>query len=183
MPVPARASRTDGSSRVVATGPVCPPPSPPWTITASAPHPATLRACLAAPTDGITTAPASLRRAMRSGLGASANDATLTPSRIIRSTRSPASAASARTLTPNGRSVASLTFAIAVASSSMVIVADARIPRPPAFAVADTSRAPATQPIPVCTTGCWMPTSRVSGVWILTALFPCPAGLSDRSRG
>ena len=45
--------------------------------------------------------------------------------------------------------------------------ADARIPRPPAFAVADTRRAPATQPIPVCTTGCSMPMRRVSAVWIL----------------
>ena len=36
------ASSTDGSSSVVATGPVWPPPSPPCTITASAPQPATL---------------------------------------------------------------------------------------------------------------------------------------------
>ena len=71
------ASSTDGSSSVVATGPVWPPPSPPWTITASAPQPATFFACLAAPTDGITTTPASLSFAIRSGFGASANDATL----------------------------------------------------------------------------------------------------------
>ena len=45
----ATASSTDGSNSVVATGPVWPPPSPPWTITASAPHPATFLACLARP--------------------------------------------------------------------------------------------------------------------------------------
>ncbi len=49
-----------------ATGPVWPPPSPPCTITASAPQPATFLACLAAPTDGITTTPASLSLAIRS---------------------------------------------------------------------------------------------------------------------
>ena len=158
------ASSTDGSSSVVAIGPVWPPPSPPWTITASAPQPATFLACLARPTDGITTTPASLSFAIRSGLGASANDATLTPSRISRSMRSFASPASARMLMPNGLSVVAFTFVTAVASSSSVMVADARMPRPPAFEVADTSRAPATQPIPVCTTGCSMPTSSVSGV-------------------
>ena len=68
-------------------------------------------------------------------------------------------------LTPNGRSVEAFTFLIAVASSSMVIVAEARMPRPPALDVADTSRAPATQPMPVCTTGCSMPISSVSGVF------------------
>ena len=166
MSVPASTSSTDGSNSVVATGPVWPPPSPPWTITASAPQAATLRACLAAPTDGITRVPASLSRAMSSGLGASANDATATPSRIINSTRSPASAASARMFTPKGRSVAALTLVMAAASSSRLMVAEARIPSPPALAVADTSLAPATQPIPVCTTGCSMPTNRVSGVRI-----------------
>ena len=65
---------------------------------------------------------------------------------------------------PNGLSVAALTLVTAVCSSSSVMVADARMPRPPALEVADTSRAPATQPIPVCTTGCSMPTSSVSGV-------------------
>src|SRR5690625_7976152 len=87
MPESATASSTDGSSSVVATGPVCPPPSPPWTITASAPHDATFLACLAAPTDGITTAPALFSFSISSGFGASANEATLTPTRIIRSTR------------------------------------------------------------------------------------------------
>lgn len=62
--------------------------------------------------------------------------------------------------------MADFTFAIAVANSSMVIVAEARIPRPPALAVAETSRAPATQPIPVWTTGCSTPTNRVSAVRI-----------------
>ena len=109
------ASSTDGSSSVVAIGPVWPPPSPPWTITASAPQPATFFACLARPTDGITTTPASLSFAIRSGLGANANDATLTPSRISRSMRSFASPASARMLMPNGLSVAALTLVTAVA--------------------------------------------------------------------
>src|SRR3984957_16814592 len=158
------ASRTEGSSSVVAIGPVCPPPSPPWTITASAPQEATLRACLARPTDGMTTEPASFSLLINSCLGANANDATLTPSRIIRSTRSPASPASARMLTPNGLSGAAWTFPIATASSSSVMVAEARIPSPPALEVAATRRAPATQPIPVCTTGCSMPISSVNGV-------------------
>lgn len=67
-------------------------------------------------------------------------------------------------LTPNGLSVAAFTLPIATANSSNVMVADANIPSPPALAVADTSRAPATQPIPVCTTGCCTPTNSVSGV-------------------
>jgi hypothetical protein len=124
---------------------------------------------LAVPIDGITTVPASFSRTINSFFGANANDATLTPSRIIRSTRSAASRASARMLTPNGLSVAVLTFRIAVANSSRVIVADAKMPNPPALAVAETSRAPATHPIPVCTTGCSTPTSSVSGVCSLIA--------------
>ncbi len=99
------ASTTWGSSSVVAIGPVCPPPSPPWTITASAPQAATFSACRRAPTDGITTTPASFSRAISSRRGASANEATRTPSLISRSIRSPASAASARRLTPKGSSV------------------------------------------------------------------------------
>jgi hypothetical protein len=67
-------------------------------------------------------------------------------------------------LMPNGLSVAAFTLATAVRSSSSVMVADARMPSPPALEVAATSRAPATQPMPVCTTGCSMPTSSVSGV-------------------
>ena len=65
---------------------------------------------------------------------------------------------------PNGLSVVALTLVTAVCSSSSVMVADARMPSPPALEVAATSRAPATQPMPVCTTGCSMPTSSVSGV-------------------
>ena len=112
------ASSTVGSSSVVGTGPVWPPPSPPWIITASAPQAATFSACRAAPTDGITTMPWSLSRAISSCFGASANDATFTPCLISRSQRSCASPASARRLTPNGWSVRSLTSRIAFSSSS-----------------------------------------------------------------
>ena len=53
--------------------------------------------------------------------------------------------------------------------------------RRPAFDVADTNRAPATHPIPVCTTGCSMPTSSVSGVLSrLIPLLPCRATTSGR---
>ncbi len=158
------ASRTVGSSSVVGTVPVWPPPSPPWIITASAPQAATFSACRARPTLGITITPASLSFAISSFLGASANDATLTPCLISRSTRSPASLASARRLTPNGWSVRLFTSRIARSSSSTVIVALARMPRPPAFAVPTTRRGPATQPMPVCTTGWRTPARSVSGV-------------------
>ena len=81
--------------------------------------------------------------------GACAKLATLTPSRMQSSTRSFTSAASDLRFTPKGLSVRDFTSAMAVASSSMVIVADARIPSPPAALVAAVSLAPATQPIPV----------------------------------
>ena len=42
----------------------------------------------------------------------------------------------------------------------------ARMPRPPAFAVALTRRGPETQPMPVCTTGCRTPTRSVRAVRI-----------------
>ena len=45
-----------------------------------------------------------------------------------------------------------------------VIVADARMPKPPAALVADVSRAPATQPMPVCTIGTSHPNSSVTRV-------------------
>src|SRR3954447_150426 len=164
------ASSTVGSSSVVGTGPVWPPPPPPRTITASPPQPATFTPCLAPPIDGITTRPWSLSFLISSGLGARANDATFTPCLISRSQRSPALPASARRLTPKGWSVRSLTSRIARSSSSTVIVAPARMPRPPAAAVPLTSRGPDTQPMPVCTTGCRTPTRAVNGVRISCSL-------------
>jgi hypothetical protein len=113
-------------------------------MTASAPQPATFSACRRAPTDGITTTPASLSRAIRSGRGASANDATRTPSAMIVSTRSAASGASDLTLTPNGAPVRRLTSRMAERISSWFIVADAMMPSPPACDVAAVSRAPDT---------------------------------------
>ena len=68
-------------------------------------------------------------------------------------------------MTPNGWSVRDFTSRIAFSSSSNVIVALARMPRPPAFAVPLTSRGPDTQPMPVCTTGWRTPTSSVNGVF------------------
>ena len=158
------ASTTCGSSSVVGTEPVWPPPSPPWTSTASAPQPATFSACRLAPMDGIVTTPASFSFCSSSFFGASANDATFTPSRIIRSTRSPTSSPSERMLTPNGASVLSLTVRIAVSSSGMLIVLEAMIPSPPAAAVAAVSRAPDTQPMPVWTIGYLTPVSSVKRV-------------------
>ena len=119
-----------------------------------------------APTDGITITPASLRRLIMACLGASANEATRTPWAIISSIRSAASGASARRLTPNGSSVRSRTAATAARSASSVIVAEPMMPRPPAREVAAASRAPATNPIPVCTIGYRMPVSSVSLVRI-----------------
>src|SRR5687768_11967577 len=88
------ASSTVGSNSVVGTGPVWPPPSPPWIITASAPHDATFTACLGAPMLGMTTMSCSLSRAISSGFGASANEATFTPYEISSSHLAGASAAS-----------------------------------------------------------------------------------------
>ena len=135
------------------TAPVWPPPSPPWTSTASTPHAATFSAWRLAPIEGMTTTPASLSLAIRSWFGARANEPTLTPLSISRSMRAAASGASARRFTPKGASVVALTSSIAEASWSKSMVAAARMPRPPALAVADTSRGPATQPMPVCTIG------------------------------
>src|SRR5258706_378056 len=64
------ASTTWGRRRLVGTEPVWPPPSPPWTMTASTPHSATFSACRLAPIEGITTMPAAFARSTRSGLGA-----------------------------------------------------------------------------------------------------------------
>ena len=61
------------------TDPVCPPPSPPWAMTASTPHSATFSACRRAPTVGMVTIPASFRRLIESLPGARAKLATFTP--------------------------------------------------------------------------------------------------------
>src|SRR5205814_1738252 len=58
----------------------------------------------------------------------------------------------------------SLTAWIASRSCVRLMVADARMPRPPAALVADVSRAPATHPIPVCTIGTSQPKSSVTRV-------------------
>src|SRR4051812_6670570 len=180
------ASRTVGSSSVVGTDPVWPPPSPPWMTTASAPQDATFSAWRAAPTDGMTTTSWSFSLAMSSFLGASANDATLTPCSMSRSTRCGASPASARRLTPNGWSVRPFTSVMAWSSSSYVMVALARMPSPPALAVPDTSRGPATHPMPVCTTGWRTPTSSLSGVRSSCSIIsgsPRKRERSERFRG
>jgi hypothetical protein len=137
----------------VGTVPVWPPPSAPWAITASTPHSATFSACRRAPIVGITNNPASLQRVTSAGLGAWAKLATRAPDSIIKEMRSPTSATSVRRLTPNGADVRALTSAMADAICSRVMVAEARIPRPPALAVAATRRGPATHPIPVWTMG------------------------------
>ncbi len=95
------------------TAPVWPPPSPPWTSTASTPHSATFSAWRLAPMDGTTTTPASLSLAIRSWFGARAKEPTFTPLSISRSMRRAASGASARRLTPKGASVAALTSSMA----------------------------------------------------------------------
>ena len=133
--------------------PVWPPPSAPWAITASTPHSATFSAWRRAPTVGMTNSPASLQRATNLGLGAWAKLATAAPAEIISSMRSPTSATSVRRLTPKGALVRLRTSAMARSSSASVMVAEARMPRPPASAVAAASRGPATHPMPVCTSG------------------------------
>ena len=138
------ASTTWGTSRLVGTAPVCPPPSAPVAITASMPQAATFSACLRAPTEAMVTTPASRSRPISSGVGASANEATGTFSVMIISARSRASGASARRFTPKGAPVRSFTSLIAERSSAGLIVADAMRPSPPAWEVAAASRAPDT---------------------------------------
>ena len=122
-------------------------------MTASTPHSATFSAWRRAPTVGMTNRPASLQRATRAGLGAWAKLATRTPVSIIRAMRSPTSATSVRRLTPKGAVGPGPHLADGGGEFLQVMVAEARIPRPPALAVAATSRGPATQPMPVCTMG------------------------------
>ena len=57
---------TSGSSSVVGTEPVWPPPSPPCTVTTSAPSSTAFTACFTAPTVGMQTTPASFSLRMNS---------------------------------------------------------------------------------------------------------------------
>ena len=162
------ASTTCGSSTVVATSPVCPPPSPPCTITASAPHAATFSACRRAPTDGIDDHARVLelgdqlrgrgereRRHPHALLDDDPHPLAARPPR--RPAGSPRRARRPYGTSPPVRRPG---------AASGVIVAEARMPSAPAFAVAETRRGPATQPMPVCTIGWRTPTSRVSAVSI-----------------
>jgi hypothetical protein len=137
----------------VGTAPVCPPPSPPVAITASTPHAATFSACLRAPTDAIVTTPASFSAAIRCGFGARAKEAMGTRAPMTIATRSPASGASALIFTPNGPVVPAAVSLIAVWSSARLMVAEARMPSPPALPTAVTSRGPDTYPIALATIG------------------------------
>ena len=159
---------------MVGTDPVWPPPSPPWAITASTPQSATFSAWRRAPTVGMVKSPASLQRATSAALGAWAKLATRAPVSIMSSIRSCTSATSVRRLTPKGCVVRPRTSAMAAASSSSVMVAEARMPSPPASLVAATRRGPATQPMPVCTRGWRTPTRSHSSV--------CSAGCSSGRR-
>src|SRR4029077_3419257 len=105
-----------------------------------------------------------------------------TRSRTSRSTRAAASSASARRVTPKGRSVRVRPSRIAPASWSSVIVADARIPSAPASAVALTRRGPATQPMPVWTIGTSMPKRSQIRVCILMRLRPAVCAWPSRIR-
>ena len=59
----------------------------------------------------------------------------------------------ARKLAPNGASVRSFTVRTASANWSLVMVIEARMPKPPAALVAAVRLAPDTQPMPVWTIG------------------------------
>jgi len=63
------ASSTWGSRMVVGTVPVWPPPSPPCTVTASAPSSTAFTACFTRPTVGMQTTPAYFSRRISSGPG------------------------------------------------------------------------------------------------------------------
>ena len=113
------ASTTWGSSSVVGTGPVWPPPSPPCTITASTPHAATFSAWRRAPIDGTTHDAGVLQRLDLALVRRERERRDLHASRgSAASTRASASSASARRFTPNGRSVRAFTSRIAAASWS-----------------------------------------------------------------
>ena len=135
------------------TTPVWPPPSPPWAMTASTPHSTTFSAWRRAPIVDITKRPASRHRLTSASLGAWAKLTTGTSFETTRAIRSETSATSVLRFTPNGESVRDRTSPIELLSWSRVMVAEARMPSPPAAAVADTSRGPATHPMPVCTMG------------------------------
>ena len=141
---PCTASTTCGSSSVVGTEPVWPPPSPPCTITASTPHAAHLlgvalgadrrhderrRRPSAASISCLASAPGRSSRPSR-------------PRRSSSSMRSSTSAASARRFTPNGLVGARLHLGDRAAQLVEVIVALARMPSPPALAVAREPGAP-----------------------------------------
>ena len=159
------ASTTCGSSSVVATEPVWPPPSPPCTITASTPHAATFSACRRAPIDGTTAMPASFSCLIWCSRGASANDATGTlladqerDARVgvfgvgaqVHAERPVGARPAPRGSRPRaGRR-----------SSSPTRGCRARPLRPSR----STSRGPATQPMPVCTIGTSMPNRSQIGV-------------------
>src|SRR5262245_31570967 len=159
------ASTAWGSSSEVGTVPVWPPPSAPWAMTASTPKSSIFSAWRRAPTVGMTSTPASCRRATVSLAGAPAKLTRRTPWATQRSMRSARSGWSGRTLTPNGAPVRSLTRPMAAASSSIVMVTAARMPNPPASLVAAVSEAPETQPMPVWTTGSRQPTRSQNRVW------------------
>ena len=140
------ASHTCGSRSDVGTAPVWPPPSPPCAITASTPHASIFSAWRRAPTVGITSTPASWRRAIESWVGAPAKLTRRTPSRTTNAMRPSRSGWSARKFTPNGRSVRALTSRTAPSNWSAVIVTAAKIPNPPAALVAAVKRGPGHPP-------------------------------------
>ncbi len=131
------ASTTWGSSSVVATEPVWPPPSPPCTITASTPHAATFSAWRRAPIDGTTRDARVLQRLDLAFVRRERErrDLHLFPDqqrRRVRSRPRRRRAGSRRTagrcaLSPRGSPLASWSY---------VIVAEARMPSAPASAVA-----------------------------------------------
>jgi hypothetical protein len=147
------ASTTWGSRSEVGTGPVWPPPSAPWAITASTPHSATFSAWRRAPTVGMTNRPASLQRPPGPGWAPGRSWPPGPRSRSSGRCARATSATSVRRLTPKGAIGAGPHLGDGRRQLGSVMVAEARMPRPPASAVAATRRGPATQPMPVWTMG------------------------------
>jgi hypothetical protein len=135
----------------VATEPVWPPPSPPWTLTMSTPSSTIFRACLTAPTVGTHRMPASRKRAIIVLSGPRPKLTARTWSRLAmtRSTIWSAPGWNIWKLTPNGRSVPLRTVSSLARASSGVMTAHPRKPKAPAWLEAITSDGSATQPMAV----------------------------------
>ena len=159
-------STTWGINVIVVNSPMCPPASVPSATIASAPRPSIRFANPVDATTGTTLIPALFHASIYFPGEPAPVVTTATSSSITTWAKSGVCGFINMMFTPNGLSVSDFAFRISSRNNSLSIEPAAINPRPPASETAEARLASATQAMPPCMIGYFIPNSSVSVVFI-----------------